>query len=444
MPFETWILFIGGLLISVVLLGTTMHRLPLSSAMLYLAIGYGLGPAGLDLLAPDPVLYSSILERVSEAAVLISLFAVGLKLGLPMQDKGWYLPLRLATLSMTITVALIAAIGMFVFGLSPGAAILLGAILAPTDPVLASDVQVLEASDRDHLRFALTGEGGLNDGAAFPFVMLGLGLLGLHDLGEAGWRWLAVDVIWAVTAGLCIGSALGALIGRLVVYLRSHHQESLGYDEFLALGLIALAYGIALQVQALGFLAVFAAGMALQRVQDRPARHRPELIPAAGPHSRQTRESLATSYTFAGAFMMQEVRGFNEQMERIAEVAVVVVTGAMLSYISLSPRVAGFILLLLLVVRPLATWLGLLGAGVSRDQKMLISWFGIRGIGSIYYLMYAINHGLEASVAREIIAFTVGTVLVSIVLHGISVTPLMNLYMRRTRHGTASRPPPKG
>ena len=103
---------------------------------------------------------------------------------------------------MSITVALIAAIAVFGLGLSPGAGILLGAILAPTDPVLASEVQVHEASDRDRLRFSLTGEGGLNDGAAFPFVMLGLGLLGLHDLGAGGWRWLAVDVFWA-TARAC-------------------------------------------------------------------------------------------------------------------------------------------------------------------------------------------------------------------------------------------------
>ena len=189
MFFEIWALIIGALLITMALSGTWLRQLPVSTAMLYLAAGYGLGPAGLALLAPDPLAYSVILERVAEVAVLISLFAVGLKLALPLSDKGWRLPLRLATVSMTITVALIAAIGMVGFGLSLGAAVLLGAILAPTDPVLASDVQLREANDRDRVRFSLTGEGGLNDGAAFPFVLLGLGLLGLHDLGASGWRW---------------------------------------------------------------------------------------------------------------------------------------------------------------------------------------------------------------------------------------------------------------
>ena len=202
MAFAIWALIIGALLITMALSGTSLQRLPLSTAMLYLAAGYGLGPAGWDLMTPDPLAWSAILERVAEVAVLISLFAVGLKLGLPLADRGWRLPVRLALVSMTITVVLIAVLGVLGLGLSLGAAVLLGAILAPTDPVLASDVQVLEASDRDRLRFSLTGEGGLNDGVAFPFVMLGLGLLGLHDLGTGGWWSICAAAIrsrWAST-----------------------------------------------------------------------------------------------------------------------------------------------------------------------------------------------------------------------------------------------------
>ena len=431
MSFAIWALIIGALLTTMALSGTSLRRLPLSTAMLYLAAGYGLGPAGWGLMAPDPMTYSVVLERVAEVAVLISLFAVGLKLGLPLSDKGWRLPARLAIVSMTLTVALIAAIAMLGLGLSLGAAILLGAILAPTDPVLASDVQVIEARDRDRLRFSLTGEGGLNDGAAFPFVMLGLGLLGLHDLGTAGWRWLAVDVLWAVTGGLLIGGALGTLIGKLVVYLRSRHQESVGFDEFLALGLIALAYGLAVLSHTYGFLAVLAAGLALQRVKEQPGKGVNSAAPEAGLQSRQAHEALATHSEFASAYMRQEVQGFNERLERIAEVAIVLVVGAMLSYTYLPASAGWFALLLLLVVRPVSVWLGLLGAPVSRDQRILISWFGIRGIGSIYYLMYAINHGLPRSLAEELIALTLTMVAVSIVLHGISVTPLMGLYARR-------------
>ncbi len=431
MTFAIWALIIGALLTTMALSGTSLKRLPLSTAMLYLAAGYGLGPAGWALMAPDPLHYSVILERVAEVAVLVSLFAVGLKLGLPLSDKGWRLPVRLVVVSMTITVALIAVIAMLGLGFSLGAAILLGAILAPTDPVLASDIQVVEASDRDRLRFSLTAEGGLNDGAAFPFVMLGLGLLGLHDMGTGGWRWLAVDVLWAIAGGLLIGGALGTLIGRLVVYLRSRHQESVGFDEFLALGLIALAYGLALLSHTYGFLAVFAAGLALQRVKEQPGRESNPAVREMGLQSREAHEALATDSAYASAYMMQAVRGFNEQLERIAEVAIVLVVGAMLSYTYLHASAVWFVLLLLLVVRPVSVWLGLLGAPVSRDQRKLISWFGIRGIGSIYYLMYAINHGLPCSLAQEIIALTLTMVAVSIVLHGVSVTPLMNLSARR-------------
>ena len=147
---------------------------------------------------------------------------------------------------------------------------LLGAILAPTDPVLASDVQVANPGDHDRLRFGLTGEGGLNDGTAFPFVMLGLGWLGLHELGEGGWRWWTVDVLWAVAGGLGLGYLLGTLVGRLIIYLRVRHREALGSDEFISLGLIALTYGLALLSLTYGFLAVFAAGLALRRIDETP------------------------------------------------------------------------------------------------------------------------------------------------------------------------------
>ena len=181
-------------------LGTLLKRLPLSPGILYLAIGYALGPSGWALMAPAPILHSADLETMAEVALLISLFSVGLKLGVPLRDKRWYLPLRLAFPAMALTVGLVSVMGVLLLGLPVGAAILLAAILAPTDPVLASDVQVEGSSDRDRLRFSLTAEGGLNDGAAFPFVLLALGLLGLRDFG-GGWHWLTVDVLWSIGGG---------------------------------------------------------------------------------------------------------------------------------------------------------------------------------------------------------------------------------------------------
>lgn len=427
-----WAIIIGILLTTMALAGSQLQRLPLSTGMLYLGVGIALGPLGAALFDPHPLQHALVLERAAEIAVLISLFAVGMKLGLPLTDARWRLPLRLASASMLVTIACVSLLGMVLLDLSPGAALLLGAITAPTDPVLASDVQVIEADDRDRLRFSLSGEGGLNDGAAFPFVMLGLGLLGLHDLGTAGWRWLTVDVAWAITGGLAIGAALGAAIGRLVLHLRTQHRLSVGLDEFLALGLIALAYGVALLCHTYGFLAVLAAGVALQRTHRSPVTANAGAPPpAATIATADATEALATDARFAGAYLMQEIRDFNDQLERIAEVAVVLVVGAMLSYVQFDGRTAIFVLLVLLVIRPLSVWLGLLGAPVSRDQRWLMGWFGIRGIGSIYYLMYAINHGLPTPVAWQLVQLTLALVATSVVLHGISVTPLMDLYARR-------------
>jgi NhaP-type Na+/H+ or K+/H+ antiporter len=432
MRFTLAYLVVGLLLVAMALAGSVLKRLPLSASMFYLAVGFGLGPFGAGLIGLDPVGDSAVLERVTEVAVIVSLFTAGLKLRLPFQDGRWRLPARLAFGSMALTVGLIAGVGVAWLGLPLGAAVLLGAVLAPTDPVLASDVQVADPWDQDRLRFGLTGEAGLNDGTAFPFVMLGLGLLGLHELGEAGWRWWAIDLVWAVAGGLALGGLLGTLVGRLVLYLRREHHEAVGLDDFLALGLIALAYGLAQLAHAYGFLAVFAAGLALRRVEMRATGERPpeeaRLAPGAG-----EAEQLATHPEKGPAYMAGAVLGFNERMERIGEVAVVVLLGSMLSPGLLAPPATWFVPLLLLVIRPVAVAVGLAGSRTSRTQRVLMGWFGIRGVGSLYYLMYAIQHGLPAGLARQLAGLTLAAVAVSIVAHGVSVTPLMEWYRRRRR-----------
>ncbi len=444
MTFALWYAIIGTLLITMAIGGSLFQRLPLSTAMLYLVIGFGLGPAGLGLLGANPFGKAELFERLSEIAVIISLFVTGLKLSVPMRDARWYLPLRLATVSMIMTIALITITGMLGLGLSLGAAVLLGSILAPTDPVLASDVQVEDAGDRDRMRFGLSGEGGLNDGVAFPFVMLGLGLLGLHEVGAWGWKWLVVDVIWGIGGGLAIGGILGYLLGKLVIYLRVHHREAIGLDEFLALGLIALAYGVALLAHALGFVAVFAAGLALRRIEeqqtDKTVLH--EALQAASRHAEhqqtEAADVVATDPEHATFYMTHAMLSFNEQLERIGELTVVLIIGAMLSYSFPPPAVLWFAPLLFLFIRPASVWFGLLGSRSTREQRWLTSWFGIRGIGSIYYLMYAINHGLEPMLAEQLVAITLTVVSASIMVHGISVTPLMSRYARRAERSAPS------
>lgn len=473
MEAAAWAVTVGALLMLMGFGGSALRHLPLSTAMLYLPVGLAIGPLWLGLVQLDAITDAKLLEHLTEVVVVISLFTVGLKLSVALDDARWLLPLRLALGSMIVTVALIALIGLAI-GLPLGAAILLGAILSPTDPVLASDVQVADPRDRDRLRVALTGEGGLNDGTAFPFVMLGLGLLGVHPLGDWGWRWWAVDVFWAIGAGLAIGFGLGTVVGRFVLHLRRRYRQAVGYDDFLALGLIGLAYGLALFATAYGFLAVFAAGVALRRVErretdasrgagssgtatsdrgddgqapDRATAARADATQEAPPPPALIEQSLmnprppvepdhiATHPEHAPAFMAHAMLGSNEQLERIGTVAAVVMVGVLMVHVEWSRVPWWFVPVLLIVVRPAAVALGLAGTAAPPMQRRLIGWFGIRGIGSLYYLGYAITHGLDAELARTLVALTLATVVVSIALHGVSVTPLMKRYERVRARG---------
>jgi NhaP-type Na+/H+ or K+/H+ antiporter len=333
---------------------------------------------------------------------------------------------------MTITVALVALVGVYALGLPWGVAVLLGAVLAPTDPVLASDVQLESAADTDRLRFSITGEAGLNDGTAFPFVMLGLGLMGLHELGDWGWRWVAIDVVWAIVGGLAIGAAAGLAVGKLVVYLRREHKESIGADEFLALGLIAFVYGAALLTHTYGFLAVFAAGLALRSLErhhtaDTPVEEMIETVTTG------KKEEVAAHPQKAPAHMAEALLGFNEQMERVLEVALVLLVGAMLTPQFVSWRDLWFVPVLFLAVRPIAVLLGAPGRRIGKVQRGLICWFGIRGIGSIYYLMYAVGHGVPPEIAARLVSLTLCVIAASVVVHGISAAPLMKWYHARAQ-----------
>ncbi len=423
-----WYLLVGFVFLTVAVTGTVTRRLPLTGSIIYLGVGVVAGPAVLGLISLGDIESAPLLEVLTELAVIVSLFTAGLKLRERIASKRWRAPIRLAFVSMTVTVVLLAAIGYGLLGLSLGGAILLGAILAPTDPVLASDVQVERPTDRDLLRFRLTAEAGLNDGTAFPFVMLGLGLLGLGELGPFGLRWLAIDVVWSVVGGLAIGVLLGTLVTRFVLYLRATYREALGLDEFLCLGLIATAYGLALLAHTYAFLAVFAAGLAVRRIE-RVASESAEIdderlegITREEPHE------VGTDPAHAPAFVASSLLEFNERLERIAEAAVVVILGALLARTTPPPELIWFVPLLFLVVRPLGVLVGLIGSGVDGRGVALIGWFGIRGIGSVYYLAHAITHGIPATLADDLSNLVLWTIVASIVVHGVSVTPIMTRY----------------
>ena len=428
-----WFILIGGLLLAMGLIPTTLKRLPITSAIVYLVVGMVVGPMVLDLFHFNPFKESALLERLAEAAVLISLFSAGVKMPVPVSFARWRAPILLAVVSLAVTVGLTAALAYHALGLPIGAAVLLGAIVAPTDPVLATDVQIRHASDRDRLRFILTCEAGINDGSAFPFVMLGLGLLGLHEIGDLGLRWVLVDVLWATSAGIAIGVALGSALGRLAWNLRRNRPEHKLLDDFLGLGLIVLAYGLSVYVDAWGFLAVFFAAVALRQTELRLSGDNPEPPQRLhggenGPGGAPDHGDTQPARTSEGSLI------FGEHLERLSELILVLLIGGMLFLDSRSWRAAGFALFLFMVARPVGVMVGLLGTGTPWKTRGMVSWFGVRGIGSLYYLVFAIQHGLPEEPTLQLIQVTLVVVALSILVHGTSVKPLMQLFWRlRTR-----------
>jgi NhaP-type Na+/H+ or K+/H+ antiporter len=413
-----WFLLVGGLLLSMGLSRPTLGHLPVTSAIIYLLVGLVVGPTVLNVFHFNPLKQSGLLEVLTEAAVLISLYAAGVKMPVPVRRQRWRTPILLAVLSMTVTVGLVTAFAHYLLGLPLGAAVLLGAIVAPTDPVLATDVQIRHPGDRDQLRFTLTCEAGMNDGTAFPLVMLGLGLLGLHELGDLGLRWVLVDVLWATAAGIIVGVLCGVTLAHLGKRLRVEGNEHQLMDDFLGLGLIGVVYGLCLLLSAWGFLAVFFAAVALRQTEQR-------LANVAEPVESADALCGAPPSVSAGSLV------FKEHLERLSEVLLILLIGGSLFLDSWSWRAVGLAAFLFAVARPLSVLVGLLGSGNSWRICGLAGWFGVRGIGSLYYLMYAIEHGLPEEIALELIHMTLIVVTLSILVHGISVKPLMDRFWSR-------------
>ena len=225
------------------------------------------------------------------------------------------------------------------------------------------------------------------------------------------------------------GGGRGGGVGRLVLYLRRRHREAVGLDDLLALGLIALAYGAALLAHGYGFLAVFAAGLALRREEMRATGPRPPADVKALTETGAGAD-LAVDPAAAPAYMTEAVLGFTGHLERVAEVGVVVLLGSLLSAETFGGPAWWFVPALLLAVRPVAVWAGLVGSRATGLQRRLVGWFGIRGVGSVYYLAFALTHGWAGPEADLVVRLTLATVAVSVVAHGVSVTPLMAMYGR--------------
>lgn len=420
--FDAWYLLIGGFLVSMALIGSMVERLPVTPAIIYLMGGFAIARyIGID--AFDLLSNSRLLRSLSEMAVAISLFAVGLKLRVPLTSPAWRMPVLLALPALVLTTLLCTFATLWLYQMSLGMALVMAAILSPTDPVLGSDVQVARPGDRDQLRFGLTAEGGMNDGIAMPVVVLGLGLAGRHELGRYGLEWLLLDVLWFVVGGVGIGWLAGWLIGRLVLYLRSSHRLAIGLEEFLGIGVIGIAFGGAGIAHASEFLAVFAAGLALRHIEQATSANHidPAAVPLDDPDAAIDPERAA-------AHMTLQLLSFNTLAEHIAELTMVMVVGMLLAGMAPDWRGLALAAFLFLVARPVAVWITLAGTAMLPVQRRLIGWFGIRGIGSLYYFAYVLESGLADPLTRQMSAGVLTVIAASILVHGISATPLMARY----------------
>jgi sodium/hydrogen antiporter len=404
----------GGSLLLAIVLPELLDRWAISSPMVLVAVGIALGltplPDGLPL---DPQENRAAIEHVTELAVLVALMGVGLAIDRPLEVRNraswrrWGATWRLLGIAMPLCIAGIALLGWGA-GLAPAAALLLGAVLAPTDPVLASDVQVAgpqtgdhEVDESDELRFTLTSEAGLNDGLAFPFVYAAILLATEGAVQHWALEWVGFYLIGKVVLGVLAG----LLVGRVLAYIAFRSASpSLRVAErgesLLALAALVTAYGIGEVVGGYGFLAVFVCAM--------------------------TFRSAERDHDYHAA--MHQVA---ERLERLLTLFVLLVLGIGLSrglLASLDWRGVSIGLALIFLVRPVAGLIALSpGSRTSRltgPQRWAAAFFGVRGVGSIYYLAYAAGEAEElgADWLWSTVAFTI---VASVLVHGALASPVM-------------------
>jgi NhaP-type Na+/H+ or K+/H+ antiporter len=342
--------------------------------------------------AVDPVARPRPWEILSEICVIVGLFGTGLRIDRLASRRQWRGTSRLLLVAMPLTILTVALFGWTVGGMTLAGGLLLGAILAPTDPVLAGDVQVGPPHEGgEHpVRHTLTTEAGLNDGLAFPFVHLGVALaaagLSWGLLGEWLWR----DLFYRVAAGGLAGAGIGWLLGKLLFDWPRQNALSETGSGVVALAGVLVAYGATELVEGYGFIAAFVAGLTLRRVETEHAFHR-------------------------------RLHDFSEALEHALTSILLVALGAafpaLWPYLGWSEVTIG--VLLLLLIRPLIGWAVLKGTELKARERFVVAFYGVRGIGSIYYLSYAGHHVALAN-EGELWAIIAFTIFASTLLHGLT------------------------
>ncbi|MDU4288953.1 cation:proton antiporter [Mixta calida] len=434
MDFLGWTATSGGLLLVMSLASGWIHRGPVTSFGLFLLFGILFGPWALDLVRLDVLTHPDLAAHITEITIAASLFITGLKLRLPLKASSWRIGGLLAFPAMLLTVLGMMMVVHWITGFSWPLSLAFAAIVAPTDPVLASLISVNHAGDDDAMRVALSSEAGMNDGSALPLLMLALLLFQGQEPVSAGLfgHWLLKDVLWAIGMGSLIGYSFGRLIGIMATRLRSVHND-IAPNDFLALALIAISYAAAQTVEASGFLAAFAAGIGLRHaevyvVKTFPPEQLPEdnrMAPAellVNPNQRHLQEDYGPVHSVG--LVVGDALSFGDTVERLLAALMVVALGVTLA---LHWNPAGLLLaaVLFLVIRPLAVWISTIGTGMPTGRRWLIGWLGIRGIGSINYIAYAWMHGMSGPQAETMVDMALTLVAASVVVHGITVTPLL-------------------
>jgi sodium/hydrogen antiporter len=410
--FDSYALFlavIGVAILSAAALRTSMRRAPISLPILYVAAGMVLFALPVDIDAPSPTGEADWAERLTELVVIVSLMSAGLKLRRRVGWRSWGSTWRLLGLTMPLTIAAIAVAAAVVLGLPAATAVLLGAVLAPTDPVLASDVQIEgpTADDTDdEVRFALTSEAGLNDGLAFPFTNLAIAMaVGGAWLG----RWVVDDVVVQLSVGLMVGLVLGRVVAVVLFSLPRRLALASTGEGFVSVGATLLVYGVAELLHGYGFLSVFVAAVVIRR------------------------QELDHEYH-------QALHDFAETVERLASIVFLVLLGGSAvdgALDALTPAGIGLAVVIVLIVRPLTGWLGLLGSPLDRPGRAAVAFFGIRGMGTVYYLAHAVTEEIFFD-ANQVWAIAVLVILFSILVHGITASLAMD---RLDRLRPRRRPP---
>ena len=367
------------------------RREPAASGLLIL-LGMGIFALVPGMPAfPDPRAYPFPWEIVSELCVIVALFATGLRIDKLSDWSRWGPTARLLALTMPLTILSVAVMGWAFAGMTAAGAILLGAVMAPTDPVLAADVQVgaPQEGGEHPVRFALTTEAALNDGLAFPFVYLGI-LVAAEGLAPASWgvEWLARDVFWRIAVGTAMGAAGGWALGQVLFVVPRKAVLAETSSGVVALAGVLLCYGTTELVEGYGFIAVAVAGLVIRRVEADHEFHR-------------------------------RLHDFTAAVEHALTALLLVAIGAVLPTLLANLTLAGavIVLALIFVVRPLAGWVALLGSPLETRPRWVVALYGIRGIGSIYYLAYAAGK-VEFLDEEPLWAMVGFAILVSTLVHG--------------------------